>query len=380
MGVGFPGPQSVARLSGLIGLGAFLVFVAITAALRATTYAMPVAVGTAVALAGGIPLFLLRPRFVIGYAAVAIAGVVIAANADAGDVGWFALVVVVAWCTFCGGPRIGVSCWAACVLIFAGEWLWARRDPGWGPWAAGVTVTVLAAVLIRHELDLVEQLRAAQEGLAERTRIEERARIARELHDVIAHALTVSLLHVTSARLAVEHDPGDAARALAEAERLGRQSLAEVRATMGLLRTDKKAGAIGAPTPGVDQLAVLVDQLKFTGTDISLNVVGELADLPATIGTTVYRIVQEALTNATKHASGFPVRVHLAATGTSVQIRVESDGPPHRGSGMGLASMQERAEAVEGTCRAGPSGAGWMVQACLPIQPLERRHDSSPAR
>src|SRR6202042_377026 len=106
----------------------------------------------------------------------------------------------------------------------------------------GVTVALFGAGLIQRQLVLVEQLRAAQAGLAERSRAAERHRIARELHDVIAHSLTVSLLHVTSARLAVEHDPADAARALAEAERLGRESLAEGRMTGGMLRPDEKGG------------------------------------------------------------------------------------------------------------------------------------------
>ena len=110
------------------------------------------------------------------------------------------------------------------------------HDPGWGAWTAGVSFTVLAALLIRHQLTLVEQMRGLQADLAQRSRAEERNRIARDLHDVIAHSLTVSLLHVSSARLAVEHDPEDAARALADAERLTRQSLADVRATVGLLR------------------------------------------------------------------------------------------------------------------------------------------------
>src|SRR4029077_12178919 len=125
--------------------------------------------------------------------------------------------------------------------LFAGEWLWVTSDPGWGAWMAGTTLTVLAGLLIRHEIDLVFQLREAQAGLAERARSEERNRIARELHDVIAHTLTVSLLHVTSARLAVEHDLDDAARSLAEAERLGRASLDEVRMAVGMLHQDGDA-------------------------------------------------------------------------------------------------------------------------------------------
>src|ERR1700712_1636431 len=102
----------------------------------------------------------------------------------------------------------------------------------------GVSLTIAATALIRHQLTLVAQLQAMQADLDRRSRAEERNRIARELHDVIAHSLTVTLLHVSSARLAVEHDPQDAVRALLEAERLGRESLAEVRATVGLLRTE----------------------------------------------------------------------------------------------------------------------------------------------
>src|SRR5262249_8498662 len=134
--------------------------------------------------------------------------------------------------------RDGLILLAATVLLVGAEWLWVRPDPGWGAWLAGCTLTAACALLIRHEIGLVAQLRAAQAGLAEQARTAERNRIARELHDVIGHTLVVSLLHVQSARLAVEHDPADAQKALAEAERLGQECLAEVRMTVGLLRED----------------------------------------------------------------------------------------------------------------------------------------------
>jgi signal transduction histidine kinase len=225
--------------------------------------------------------------------------------------------------------------------------------------------------LIRHEFILVERLKAAHAGLAERTRAEERNRIARELHDVIAHSLTVSLLHVASARLAVEHDPADAARALAEAERLGRQSLAEVRTTMGLLRPTPSEGRPGVapPVPSLDQLPGLVEQLRRAGADISLTVEGDagaVGALPATTGSTVYRIVQEALTNATRHAPGSTVSVQVEVAARGVDVRVDSAGPPGRGSGLSVESMTERARAVGGTCTAGPGGHGWLVHASLP--------------
>src|SRR3954451_14574267 len=144
---------------------------------------------------------------------------------------------------------------------------------------AGTTVTVCAAALVRHELGLVQQLREAEAGLAERSRADERNRIARDLHDVIAHSLTVSLLHVSSARLAVEHEPEEAAAALAEAERLGRQSLEEVRRVVGLLGSgDGEAGMV--PARGIADLGALVDGFRRAGAEIAVVVVGELNGLP----------------------------------------------------------------------------------------------------
>ena len=185
-----------------------------------------------------------------------------------------------------------------------------QPDPGWGAWLAGTTLTVAFSLLIRHDRDLLRRLRLAQAGLAEQARAQERNRIARELHDVIGHTLTVSLLHVQSARLAVEHDPADAGHALAEAERLGRECLAEVRTAVGMLREDDAADRI-APLPGAGGLPALVEQFRSAGADVTLTVEGDIAGLPATTGLAVYRIAQEALTNAAKHAPGAPTEVRL---------------------------------------------------------------------
>ena len=374
----FPGSDSLARLSGRVGLAAFgaLVLVGLVTDLRRDP--ARAVVGALVALAPAVPLFLARPRFLLGYASLSTAGIVLLGNADSHAIVWFALVVLAAWCVVSGGVVVGIAYWLGIALVFGSEWLWALRDPGWAPWTAGVTVSVLAALLIRHEFLLVERLRAAHADLAERTRAEERNRIARELHDVIAHSLTISLLHVTSARLAVEHEPADAARALAEAERLGRQSLDEVRTIMGLLRPEPShgSGAPAPPVPGLDQLPGLVDQFRGAGADVCLAVDGDLATPPATTGATVYRIVQEALTNATKHAPGSAVRIRVAVTGLDVEVRVDSAGLPGHGSGMGTESMAERARAIGGTCRGVRAGAaGWCKPACPASQERARRPD-----
>jgi signal transduction histidine kinase len=367
----FPGPMSLARLSGRVGLSAFAVLVLVGLVTLVGHDQARAGVGAGIALATAVPLFLVRPRFGIGYVVVATAGVVLLGNADSHAIVWFALVVLVAWCALSEGIAVGIAYWVAVMALFGAEWLWAVRDPGWAPWAAGVTVSFLASMLLRHEFVLVARLRAAQADLAERTRAEERGRIARDLHDVIAHCLTVSLLHVTSARLAVAHDPADAARSLAEAERLGRQSLTEVRSIMGLLRqgpSEDPPVAIAPPVAGLDQLPTLVEQLCQAGADVALTIDGDQHGVPATVGSTAYRIVQEALTNATKHALGAPVSVDVEVSGHAVDVRVDSAGPPGHGSGLGVEGLVERATAVGGTCRAGPGGTGWLVHAHLPLR------------
>ena len=183
---------------------------------------------------------------------------------------------------------------------------------------------------------------------------------------MIAHSLTVSLLHVSSARLAVEHEPEEAARALAEAERLGRESLDEVRSIMGILRAEADRGTT-APVPGTDGIPALVERFQAAGAPVTLSVDGDLARVPATSGATLYRILQEALTNAAKHAPGRPVEVQVTAQGGRVELGVDSAGPPTGGRGMGLTTMRERAEAVGGSCQAGPGGSGWQVRASVPI-------------
>jgi signal transduction histidine kinase len=364
------------RTAGWIGLAAFAL--PLLAGLVTTVAPHPAraTVGAVVALTAAVPLFLIRTRLTLPLAAAATVGVVLIATGDSRDLAWISTVVLTAWCTLAGGLAAGIVYWAAGLLLIGAEYLWVKQDPGWGPWLAGLTVAVFGAGLILRQQELVEQLRAAQAGLAERSRAEERNRIARELHDVIAHSLTVSLLHVTSARLAVEHDPADAARALAEAERLGRESLAEVRATIGLLRPPGGDGTssdgagpdgIAPPVPGLDQVSRLVDRLRETGVDVGLRMEGDQSGLPATTGSAVYRIVQEALTNSTRHAPGCPVTVAVVA-GRHVEVTVDSAGPPGRdsGAGLGLVSMRERAQAVGGTCTAGPGGSGWLVHASLP--------------
>jgi signal transduction histidine kinase len=298
---------------------------------------------------------------------VATAGIAVLADGESNNIAWFAVCLLAGACVLAGRRREGLAFWAGTMILFTVEWLWVP-DPGWGAWLAGVTLTSGFSLLIRHDRHLLAQLRQAQAGLAEQARTQERNHIARELHDIIGHTLTVSLLHVQSARLAVEHDPSDAARALAEAERLGRECLAEVRMTVGMLRQDGDRQDAGiAPLPGMDSLPALVGRFRSAGADVTLTVEGDAGGLPATTGLAVYRIMQEVLTNAVKHAPGTPTTIRLAIGGGTVTLTADSAAEPGTGTGLGLISMRERAESVGGSCAAGPGGHGWLVRATLPL-------------
>jgi hypothetical protein len=159
--------------------------------------------------------------------------------------------------------------------------------------------------------------------------------------------------------------------AVAEAERLGRETLAEVRMAVGMLRQPDDSGRT-TPLPGVDGLPALVNRFRSAGADVTLTVDGDTGRLPATTGLGVYRILQEALTNAAKHAPGAPTTVRLAVAADAVRLAVDSAAEPGTGSGLGLLSMRERAESLGGRCQAGPGGQGWLVQATLPLDAASR--------
>ena len=362
-------------LAGGARWAAIVVFAVVTAAgaVRLNPTAAVAVAGAIVAVGAAIPL-VLGWRPVLIYAAVATAGIAMLGHGMSSNLGWFGVCLLTGWCVLAGSRREALAYWVAVMLLFAAEWVWVKPDPGWGAWLAGVTLATAFSLLIRHDRDLLRQLRQAQAGLAERARAQERNRIARELHDVIGHTLTVSLLHVQSARLAVEHDPADAAHALAEAERLGRECLAEVRTTVGMLREDDTADRT-APLPGAGGLPALVEQFRSAGAEVTLTVEGDTAALPATTSLAVYRIAQEALTNAAKHAPGAPTEVRLRVSPGEATLTADSRAAPGKSpgtgastsTGLGVLSMRERAESVGGSCEAGPGGRGWLVRARLPL-------------
>lgn len=345
-----------------LGVGAYVLVGAVL-----TVSPRPVAAALAVAtcLVAGL-LAWLRPRgwLLVGGLLLLIVLVAAVCGPNPANVGYFAVCVAVGWGALAEPVARGVLPAAFGVLVFAAMWVGYEADAGWGAWIGGTLFTALACSMARRQRQLLEELRAAQAGLADRARAEERARIAHELHDVIGHALTVSLLHVSSARLALAEDPAEAERSLAEAERLAQQSLAEVRASVGQMRDGDGART---PLPGSADLEELIDSFRRAGTTVRSDVSGDLGRLTATEGLTVYRILQEALTNVARHAPGSEADVRIEVGDTGTLVRVDSDGPPGAGrEGGGTVGMRERAAALGGRLSAGPHASGWRVEGVLP--------------
>jgi signal transduction histidine kinase len=242
-----------------------------------------------------------------------------------------------------------------------------------GVWIGAIGLAALVGILIRALLSTILDLEAAQAALSERAAVEERHRIAREVHDVIAHSLTVTMLHLTAARLAIGRgDDAGATEALDEAERAGRSSLADVRRTVGLLRSDDGMGFGTAPAaPHGGDVAGLVAGYRAAGMTVELEVDGDLGAVPADAGIAVYRTVQEALANAARHTPGARSVVSVAV-GPVIAVRVRTTGgTPLRqpGVGAGLLGMRERAEALGGWGDSGPDGDSWLVEVELPVAP-----------
>jgi signal transduction histidine kinase len=359
-------PAPLPRAAKWAVFGALVLFVAAGTTRRALDDPLLAAFGGAIALGFGAASILGPRRYLVPAATLATAGVALLGNGTSSNVGWFALPVLAAWCAMSAPLLVVGGYLAGSVVLLAGEAIFTDHDPGWAAWIAGTAFSAVASFFGRRQRDLLAELRAAQAGLAQRAQAEERNRIARELHDVIAHSLTVSLLHVSSARLALDDDRDEAARALDEAERLSRQSLDEVRHAVGLLRRDGASDPT-TPLPGSVDVPALVQRFRAAGADVRAGVTGDLTTLPSTVGLATYRILQEALTNAAKHAPHATSIVQVTVARDAVRLSVDTSGPPRHGTGLGLRGMRERAESLGGHFAAGPGGNGWLVNAEIPL-------------
>jgi signal transduction histidine kinase len=225
--------------------------------------------------------------------------------------------------------------------------------------------------LLTERLELSEQ---AHEREAELRAEQERMQIARELHDVVAHTLTEINIEAAAAAERTSNDP--AHTALERIEHTSHRAIGELRAILGVLRDrDEQSEPARIPAPGVRDIAALIDRMQTTGLQAQLRISGEPPDrLSDGSSLAAYRIVQESITNARRHAAGAPVCVSLDFNATKLSLAIENaTGVDSNGSrdtsGVGIAGMRERARALGGSFEAGPTPGGFRVKADLPYEP-----------
>ena len=219
--------------------------------------------------------------------------------------------------------------------------------------------------------DRAERLEREQEARAAAAVETERARIARELHDVIAHSLSVIVVQAAAERRVLPAGTGSAGETLESIEQTGRQAMTELRRLLGLLRKSDSEPSL-APQPGLSRLADLAAEVRESGVEVDVRTAGDLASIPLGLDLSAYRIVQECLTNVLKHARAHRVVISLNCYGRLVEIEVTDDGTapaiPADG-GFGLLGMRERVSVYGGTVQAGPcDGGGYRVYARLPFK------------
>ncbi|KZE90610.1 sensor histidine kinase [Microbacterium sp. TNHR37B] len=249
--------------------------------------------------------------------------------------------------------------------------------------AAALLVGVLIAARIRVGAELVRSRELTAQEQARRELVEERSRVARELHDVVAHSLSVIQVQASTARYRLPELPEPVASEFDDIAATARTSLAEMRHLLGVLRTEEDTAAL-SPVPRLSDIPALVDGVRRTGVRVSLTMEGVSEMVPSGVEVTGFRIVQEALSNAVRHAPGSAIEVSLRRGDDALAVRVHDSGSteprrdspspavhaadPRRTAGHGLRGMHERVALLDGTLSAAADPAGgWTVAAVLPL-------------
>jgi signal transduction histidine kinase len=247
--------------------------------------------------------------------------------------------------------------------VFVAVWVLAMVMP----WALGRSD--------RAQVAMWGELVAAREDLARQAVLDERRRIARDVHDLVGHGLAAVMLHVTGARHVLRRDLAAADEALAEAEAVGRRSLHELGRTLSLLRAEGEGGA-AAPVPSAADITAAVEAAGATGADVRYRSVGDVGRVDPIVGLCLYRVAEEALTNARRHAPAAVTDVVLTVDGDVATLAIDSRGPvapadPRDADRrrFGLVGMRERMTAIGGEIDAGPTAGGWLVHCRAPLRP-----------
>lgn len=280
-------------------------------------------------------------------------------------------------------PRLQAACWALAYLAVA--WIDVAVATESGVISDLIFTAVLVvglplvagATLRAHREQSAElarlnaQLSAQAQQLARAAALEERARIAREMHDVVSHSVTLMVVQAGAARHTLRKNPEQASEALRAVEYVGREAIAELRRTLGVLRDDATPSEL-APQPGAEQIPELIERATAAGLHTQLRVTGRPRAVSPGVGLTIYRIVQEGLTNAARHAAGATATIDLQWLADSLEVAVVDDGSatPSGSSdgGFGLVGMRERVHAYGGHLSAGPrpDAPGFEVRALIP--------------
>jgi len=271
--------------------------------------------------------------------------------------GWAALVATAAFVDYQSSSAFSDFFWTLLILTLA--------------WFFGVALGTRTeqAEELRERVEAAEREQALA---AERAANDERSRIARELHDVVAHSVSVMVVQASGVRRLLHADQEREREALMSVEQIGRQALTEMRRMLGVMRTGTEQPPALAPQPGLQYLDRLVAQVEEAGLPVSLRIEGELPELSPGVDLSAYRIVQEGLTNALKHAKGARAEVVVRYIDSSVELEISDDGPgvpDGDGMGHGLVGMRERVALYGGTLEAGPrEGGGFVLRAQLPAE------------
>ena len=282
------------------------------------------------------------------------------------------------------GSAVGILRWVSLVNHSLLEWLTPGATLLAGPallaWVLGDSMRYRRAHYASLE-DRAARLERERDAQAQIAAAAERARIARELHDVVAHNVSVMVVQADGASYALGTDPDRAREALAAISATGRQALAEMRRLLGVLRREEEGGSSGrAPQPGIGELGELLDQARSAGLPVSFTVAGEPRPVPSGAALAAYRIVQESLTNTRKHAGQVSsASVVLGYSPDSLVLTISDDGRGDLGGsampgapGHGLTGMRERVAMYGGSVTAGPrAGGGYEVVATLPLTPVQ---------
>jgi signal transduction histidine kinase len=272
------------------------------------------------------------------------------------------LVVVAARCQ--GKNVVGIA--MAPLLVLAGGSIWVGERFGLTVMTGPIFATVVGVVI---GYVVGDSRRVQKESSEERVILLERHRIARELHDVIGHHLSMIAVRTDSAPYRLSGLSDSAREEFTALGDAARQALDEARRLIGVLRDDNSE-VEHVPQPTIDEIPLLVEQSRASGAPVRLTVTGSTSGVPAMVGLAAYRIVQESLSNALRHSPGAPVEVRMSSADSEIELSV-SNGPgshrPSSGDGTGLAGIRERVALVGGSCTAGPRpDGGFLVQARLP--------------